>query len=108
MRTLKSQQLLAGLIAAAVSAAVAQPSAAPSTAAQTIVVTGAVESRALDQAPFAASVIGRLNLPLVHEGDAAFHIARVDDPDAVAKELERMRERISAARPGLAGEMPIV
>ena len=60
------------------------------------------------QSPATGVVIGRLNLPLVHEGDAAFHIARVDDPDEVARELERMRDRISAARPGLAGEMPIV
>lgn len=57
--------------------------------------------------PATGVVIGRLNLPLVHEGDAAFHIARVENPDAVAKEMDLMRERISA-RPGVAGEMPIV
>ena len=59
-------------------------------------------------APATGVVIGRLNLPLVHEGDATFHIARVDDPDAVAQEMEQMRERIGAARHGMAGEMPIV
>lgn len=64
MRTLQSQQLLAGLIAAAASAAGAQPSAAPAPSTQTIVVTGTVESRALDQAPFAASVIGRDTLDI--------------------------------------------
>jgi uncharacterized protein len=53
-------------------------------------------------------VIGRLNLPLVHEGDALFHIARVENPAAVASAMERMRERISAARHGAPGEMPIV
>jgi predicted deacylase len=59
-------------------------------------------------APATGVVIGRLNLPLVHEGDAAFHIARVDDPDDVAKEMEQMRERIGAARHGPSGEVPIV
>jgi len=59
-------------------------------------------------APATGVVIGRLNLPLVHEGDAAFHIARVEDPDAVAQEMEQMRERIAAARHGVAGEQPIV
>ena len=58
--------------------------------------------------PATGVVIGRLNLPLVHEGDATFHIARVEDPDAVAQEMEQMRERIAAARHGVAGEMPIV
>ncbi|HUR41505.1 MAG TPA: succinylglutamate desuccinylase/aspartoacylase family protein [Verrucomicrobiae bacterium] len=56
--------------------------------------------------PATGVVIGRLNLPLVHEGDATFHIARVNEPEIVAEEMERMRERISA-RPGLAGEAPI-
>jgi predicted deacylase len=59
-------------------------------------------------APATGVVIGRLNLPLVHEGDAAFHIARVEDPDEVAKEMEQMRERIGAARHGPSGEVPIV
>lgn len=58
--------------------------------------------------PATGVVIGKLNLPLVHEGDASFHIARVDDPDAVAQAMERMRERIAAASHGVAGEMPIV
>jgi predicted deacylase len=60
------------------------------------------------QSPATGVIIGRLNLPLVHEGDATFHIARVDDPDKVAQEMEQMRERIAAARHGVAGEMPIV
>ena len=57
--------------------------------------------------PATGVVIGRLNLPLVHEGDATFHIARVDDPETVAKEMDQMRERIAGARHGVAGEMPI-
>lgn len=58
--------------------------------------------------PAAGVVIGRLNLPLVHEGDAAFHIARVEDPAAVADAMSRMRDRIAAATHGIVGEMPIV
>jgi len=53
-------------------------------------------------------VIGRLNLPLVHEGDAIFHIARVDNPDAVGLAMAHMRERMAAARPATAGDAPIV
>jgi hypothetical protein len=53
-------------------------------------------------------VIGRLELPLVHEGDALFHIARVDDPDAVGKALGHMRERTAAMERGPSGELPIV
>lgn len=52
-------------------------------------------------------VIGRLNLPLVYEGDALFHIARVEEPDSVAKAVEEMRSRITAAR-ARRGEPPIV
>ncbi len=54
MRHLRLQHLLPALLAAVVSAAVAQP--APG---QVIVITGAVDSRALDEAPYAASVVGR-------------------------------------------------
>jgi hypothetical protein len=44
----------------------------------------------------------------VYEGDALFHIARVEDPAAVAKAMNRMRERMGAARYGTVGELPIV
>jgi uncharacterized protein len=60
------------------------------------------------ESPAAGVVIGRLNLPLVHEGDAAFHIARVDDPDAVARALDRMHERTAAMERGPSGEPPIL
>lgn len=58
--------------------------------------------------PATGVVIGRLNLPLVHEGDALFHVARVGEPESVAASMERLRERIAAARHGVDGEMPIV
>jgi hypothetical protein len=60
------------------------------------------------ESPATGVVIGRLNLPLVHEGDAIFHIARVDNPDAVGQAMAHMRERIAAARPATAGDTPIV
>jgi predicted deacylase len=38
-------------------------------------------------------VIGRTNLPIVHEGDAAFHIARFrDDVDEVAGQVESFHQ----------------
>ena len=60
------------------------------------------------ESPATGVIIGRLNLPLVHEGDALFHIARVDDPDAVGRALGHMRERTAAMERGPSGELPIV
>ena len=48
-----------------------------------------------DELPVAATtdgvVIGRLNLPLVHEGDALFHIAKVDRPAKAAATVEQVQ-----------------
>jgi hypothetical protein len=52
-------------------------------------------------------VIGRLNLPLVYEGDALFHVARVDEPDAVAQAYDRF-ESDTAAQVPTDDEPPIV
>ena len=60
------------------------------------------------ESPATGVVIGRLNLPLVHEGDALFHIARVENPDAVGLAMSHLRERIASARHGVTGELPIV
>lgn len=44
-------------------------------------------------------IIGRVSLPLVHEGDAVFHIARFDDSAAAAGVVKRIRsERASRRR----------
>jgi hypothetical protein len=51
-------------------------------------------------------IIGRLNMPLVHEGDALFHIARVDSAAAAAKTVGRLREEAELWR-GI-DEPPIV
>ncbi|MBI2384317.1 MAG: succinylglutamate desuccinylase/aspartoacylase family protein [Gammaproteobacteria bacterium] len=42
-------------------------------------------------APLDGVVIGRLHLPLVHEGDALFHIARVESPELAAQAVDRLR-----------------
>lgn len=40
-------------------------------------------------------VIGRLKLPLVNEGDALFHVARFEDPEAAAQAVRLLRAEIS-------------
>jgi len=44
-------------------------------------------------------VIGRLNLPLVHKGDALFHIAGFDDSVAVRESIDDFKEELSASMP---------
>jgi len=41
-------------------------------------------------APFSGIIIGRVNLPLIYEGEAAFHIARVETPDEVEKKVDQI------------------
>lgn len=48
------------------------------------------EREALLTAPFGGIVIGRVTLPLIYEGEAAFHIARVETPDAVEKQVDQI------------------
>jgi len=42
-------------------------------------------------APAAGIVIGRVNLPLVHEGDALFHLAKVGKPGEAAARVEQFQ-----------------
>lgn len=42
--------------------------------------------------PFDGVIIGRNNLPLVHEGEALFHLARFRDLDAYSERLEEFQE----------------
>ncbi len=46
----------------------------------------------------AGIVIGRMNLPLVHKGDALFHIASFNDSVAVSESLEEFKEEIIEER----------
>ena len=47
----------------------------------------------------AGIVIGRLNLPLVHKGDAIFHVAGFEDSVAVSESLVDFKEEISESIP---------
>lgn len=49
----------------------------------------------LVSAPFPGIVIGNTTLPLVNEGDAAFHIARFDDIDDVASDVDAFQQHWS-------------
>ena len=44
--------------------------------------------------PVAGIVIGRMNLPLVHKGDALFHVAGFEDSVAVSESLDDFKEEI--------------
>ena len=50
------------------------------------------ESEALLTAPYTGLVIGRTSLPLVHEGEALYHIGRIKRLDAAAAEAEKIWE----------------
>ena len=52
-------------------------------------------------------VIGRLNLPLVHEGDALFHVARVEKPGVAAQTVETVQTQTADWNPP-DNEPPIV
>ncbi|MGH8455499.1 MAG: succinylglutamate desuccinylase/aspartoacylase family protein [Stenotrophobium sp.] len=41
-------------------------------------------------------VIGRLNLPLVHEGDALFHVGRFQEPESAARAVSLLRAETKA------------
>lgn len=60
------------------------------------------------RAPFAGIVIGRATLPLVHEGEALFHIARFDAVSQVARQVEAFAEQLGSADEAWLGEPPIV
>lgn len=43
------------------------------------------------RAPFDGFVVGRGNLPLLHEGEAVFHLARFEKPEDAEQRLERFK-----------------
>lgn len=43
--------------------------------------------------PISGIIIGKSNLPLVHEGEALFHIAKFDENDTVADSVEEFQEQ---------------
>jgi predicted deacylase len=62
------------------------------------------ENEVLVHSPSEGIVIGRTNLPLVHEGDALFHIARHDKQQVAARSLDAF-EPDSAYEVGLTAEL---
>lgn len=59
---------------------------------------GAQEQSAL--APFDGIVIGNTNLPLVNEGEALFHIARMKSPAATAEKIEQYQQDLDPDQGG--------
>ncbi|BDI61424.1 succinylglutamate desuccinylase/aspartoacylase family protein [Qipengyuania nanhaisediminis] len=49
--------------------------------------------------PIDGLIIGHATLPVVHQGDALFHIAIVDHPEAVGARIESMTDAIHASEP---------
>ncbi|MDX1443453.1 MAG: succinylglutamate desuccinylase/aspartoacylase family protein, partial [Gammaproteobacteria bacterium] len=43
------------------------------------------------KAPFGGIIIGRTNIPLIHEGEAMFHIARFEKPGELDERLENLK-----------------
>lgn len=50
-------------------------------------------------APFSGILIGHTHLPLVHEGEALFHVARFESNAAVAEQVEVLQEALAPALP---------
>jgi hypothetical protein len=50
------------------------------------------------RSPVSGIVIGRLNLPLVHRGDAVIHIAHLDRLKGIEPIIEEFREEIAEDR----------
>ena len=46
------------------------------------------------ESPVSGMVIGRLNLPLVHQGDAVIHIARIDHLAGIEPIIADFREDV--------------
>jgi hypothetical protein len=46
------------------------------------------------ESPTAGIIIGKVNLPLVNEGEALYHIARFGEPDMAAEAVERFQNAV--------------
>ena len=60
------------------------------------------------KAPFGGIVIGRTNIPLIHEGEAMFHIARYEKPGELDTRLENLKSTFAYDDPLTTSEPPIV
>jgi predicted deacylase len=63
-------------------------------------VTGLFGEEPLElKSPCDGIVIGHATLPVVHQGEALFHIARVDHPERIGKRIENLSDAIYASEP---------
>lgn len=61
------------------------------------------------EAPFSGIIIGRSEIPLIHEGEALFHIARFEDLREVAQRIEGFQEKnVEGSISGLKDEPPVI
>jgi hypothetical protein len=61
------------------------------------------------KAPFGGIIIGRTEIPLVHEGEAVFHIARFEDLGEAEERVDTFQEtEHERALPGLEEEPPVI
>jgi predicted deacylase len=54
----------------------------------------------------AGVIIGKLNLPLVNEGEAIYHIARFGEPEAASEVVEQFQEAVSPEADRLPPQVP--
>jgi hypothetical protein len=54
------------------------------------------ESEVVIDAPISGLIIGRANIPAVNQGDALFHLAKLEDPTQVVERLDRIEKRLEA------------
>lgn len=58
--------------------------------------------------PYTGIIIGRTNIPVIHEGEAMFHIARFEKPSEIDARLENLKSTFADDDPLLRSEPPIV
>ena len=59
------------------------------------IITNPYEENDIDvKATLKGLIIGRTNLPVINQGDALFHIARVKEPDALEENIEQLTDEI--------------
>lgn len=66
------------------------------------------ESETAVESHVSGIVIGRVNLPLVHAGEALFHVARFPDDHPVDETMEAFHETHDPTAPDRWGEVPVV
>jgi predicted deacylase len=61
------------------------------------------------KAPFSGIIIGRTEIPLVHEGEAVFHIARFEDLGEAEERVDEFHDvENEKSIPGLEQEPPVI